>query len=63
MREAMIVLLRTARTLAEAAGAASTAGALKLQDRLRGKKVGLVISGGNVTVETLRDVLNSAPPG
>jgi threonine dehydratase len=62
LREAMIVLLRAARTLAEAAGAASTAGALKLQDRLRGKKVGLVISGGNVTVETLREVLSDARP-
>ncbi len=58
LRQAMVLLLRAARTLAEPSGAASTAGALKLGDRLRGKKVGLVITGGNVTVETLKGVLD-----
>jgi threonine dehydratase len=59
LREAMVTLIRETRTLAEAAGAASTAGAFKLQERLRGKKVGLVLSGANVTVEGLREVLES----
>jgi threonine dehydratase len=54
MRAAMLTLIRTTRMLAEASGAASTAGAFKLRDRLRGKKVGLVLSGANVTVEGLR---------
>jgi threonine dehydratase len=58
MREAIAVLLRTSRQLAEPAGAASTAAALKLGERLKGKKVALVLSGGNITPDQLRDVLN-----
>lgn len=59
LKRAMVTLIRTARILTEGAGAASTAAAFKLRDRLKGRKVGLVVSGGNVTVETLREVLNS----
>jgi len=58
MREAIALLLRTSRQLAEPSGAASTAAALKLGERLRGKKVALVLSGGNITLDQLRDVLN-----
>jgi threonine dehydratase len=57
IRRAMVVLIECARTLAEGAGAASTAAAFKLGDRLRGRKVGLVLSGGNVTVDGLREAL------
>lgn len=45
------------RTLVEAAGAAALAGALALRDRLAGRKVALVASGGNVTPEQLVELL------
>lgn len=46
-----------AHTLAEGAGAASLAAAFKLRDRLPGNTVALVLTGGNITVEQLRDAL------
>lgn len=57
IRRAMVTLIETTRMLAEGAGAASTAAAFQLRERLRGKKVGLVLSGGNVTPDQLRAVL------
>ena len=57
MRDAIALLLRSARQLAEPSGAASTAAALKLAERLKGKKVALVLSGGNLPNEELRRIL------
>lgn len=57
MREAIALLLRAARQLAEPAGAAATAAALKLGERLRGKKVALILSGGNLPTQDLRRIL------
>lgn len=57
MREAIALLLRAARQLAEGAGAAATAAALKLGERLKGKKVALILSGGNLPTEELRRIL------
>jgi threonine dehydratase len=57
MREAIALLLRAARQLAEPAGAATTAAALKLGKRLKGKKVALILSGGNLPTEDLRRML------
>jgi len=45
------------RILAEPAGAASLAAAMKIKDRLRGMKVVLVVTGGNVRTELLRKIL------
>ncbi len=53
IRRAMALLIEKAHTLAEGAGAAATAGAVKEKSRLRGKKVAIVVSGGNVTLEQL----------
>ncbi len=52
-----------AHTLAEGAGAAALAAAYRLRSELRGKKVALVCSGGNVTLEQLRQALSAADPG
>ncbi len=49
--------LEKTRTLVEGAGASPLAAALKLGDRLRGKKVGLICSGGNISPAQLRQVL------
>ena len=57
IRSAILMLLEKARTLAEGAGAASLAGALQIRERLVGKKVAIVISGGNLSMRQLRDAL------
>jgi threonine dehydratase len=51
---AIVLHLEKTHNLAEHAGAASLAGALKIKDRLRGKKVVLVMSGGNISLAHLR---------
>jgi threonine dehydratase len=55
--EALRLLLRTTHNLAEGAGAAGLAGLLALREELRGKAVGIVLSGGNIDEATLRRVL------
>lgn len=55
--DAMRMLLRTTHTMVEPAGAAGLAGLRKLAAQLEGKRVGIVISGGNVDALTLRRVL------
>jgi threonine dehydratase len=55
--EAVRILLATTHNLAEGAGAASLAGLLHLAPRLSGKKVGIVLSGGNIDTGTLARVL------
>lgn len=57
---AMCLLLETAHVVAEEAGAASTAAALKLRGELAGQKVILPISGGNATAAQLLDALTSS---
>jgi threonine dehydratase len=49
--------LRTTHNLAEGAGAAALAAALKLRDQLAGRKVVCVMSGGNIDAPTLKRVL------
>jgi threonine dehydratase len=50
--------LRTTHNLAEGAGAAPLAAAIKLKDRLAGQKVACVMTGGNIDAATLRRVLS-----
>lgn len=57
IEEAIILLLEHTHNLAEGAGAASLAAALKLKHRLAGKNVVLVMSGGNLSMEQLRRLL------
>jgi threonine dehydratase len=57
LRAAMLVLMEITRNLVEAAGAAAFAGAMALKERIAGKKVGVIMSGGNVSPAQLRDVL------
>ncbi len=56
---AVRLLLQTAHIVAEESGAASTAAAVQMGARLRGKKVALIVSGGNMTLDGLRRVLAS----
>jgi threonine dehydratase len=58
MRQAIVRLLRTTHNLAEGAGAAPLAAAWKLRESLAGQNVVMVLSGGNIDLETLRWVLS-----
>ena len=60
MEEAIRLYLENIRTLTEHAGASPLAAALKLKDRLKGKKVALILSGGNLSLESLRRLLISS---
>ena len=51
---AIVDLLDTAHLVAEGAGAAAFAAAEQLRAELYGHKVGLIVSGGNITLDTLR---------
>src|SRR5207248_1922430 len=51
--------LRATHNLAEGAGAASLAAAVKLRDRLAGRKVVCVMTGGNIDRATLSRILGS----
>jgi len=57
--QAMVWMVERAHTLAEGAGAAPLAAAYRLRNELKSKKVGLVCSGGNTSLEHLRQALNS----
>lgn len=54
---AIKLLLNKTHNLAEGAGAASLAAAVKIKDRLRSQKVACVLSGANLTIENLKAVL------
>ena len=57
MKKAVLTLLETIHQLAEGAGAASTAAAFKLRKKLQGKKVVLVLTGGNLALQNLKSLL------
>jgi len=57
LAEAVRLALRTTHNLAEGAGAASLIAAMKLRDRLSGKKVVCVMSGGNIDRATLARIM------
>jgi threonine dehydratase len=57
---AVVWMIQHAHTLAEGAGAAPLAAAYKIRKSLKGKKVGLICSGGNLSLEKLRKALDFA---
>ena len=60
---AIVLHLEHTHNLTEHAGAASLAGAVKIKERLQGKKVVLVMSGGNVSLVQLRNALEQVESG
>ncbi len=60
---ALVAMVEHTRNLVEAAGAAPLAAAMKLRGELAGKKVALICSGGNITVEQLRSALETQRGG
>jgi threonine dehydratase len=61
LAEAIRLLVETARQVAEAAGAAAVAAALRRREQIAGKRVGLILSGGNIPSDQLRRILNREP--
>ncbi len=57
IREAMRLYFSCTHNVAEGAGAAPLAAVLQDRDKLRGRKVGIVLSGGNVDTKVFREVL------
>jgi len=57
IRTAVRLMIETTRNLAEPAGAAPLAAALRLKDRLKGKRLALILSGSNITTTQLRELL------
>jgi threonine dehydratase len=56
---AMAWMIERAHTLAEAAGAAPLAAAYRFREKMKGRKIGLICSGGNTSLEHLRKALSS----
>ncbi len=59
MEEGIRILIETTRQVAEHAGAAAVAAARRLRDRIAGRRVGLILSGGNITMDALRTILST----
>ena len=57
IRRATGLLIEKAHTMAEAAGAAATAGAMKSRKQLKGKKVSITVSGANITLPQLTQAI------
>jgi threonine dehydratase len=56
---AMVWMIERAHTLAEAAGAAPLAAAYRFREKMEGRKIGLICSGGNTSLEHLRKALSN----
>jgi threonine dehydratase len=54
----IVTILENTRLLAEGAGAAGLAAAVQMRAQLAGKRVGCVISGGNLTLDGLRQAMD-----
>jgi len=58
--EAVRTLLRRTRLLVEGAGASPLAAALALKDRLKERRVALILTGGNISISQLKAVLQDS---
>jgi threonine dehydratase len=57
LRAATLTLIELTRSLVEPAGAASLAAALRLRERVAGRRVALICSGANISPAQLRELL------
>lgn len=57
LEQAIVMLLEIEKTVVEGAGAATLAAVLKHPERFRGKKAGLVLSGGNIDPLMLASII------
>ena len=59
---AMRVLYRETHNVAEGAGAAAFAALMQERGLMKGKRVGVILSGGNVDADVFREVLAGGVP-
>jgi len=57
IEHAIVLLLEIEKTVVEGAGAASLAALIRQPDRFRGRRVGLILSGGNIEPMVLADII------
>jgi len=57
IEDALLLLLQIEKTVVEGAGAAGLAALIQLKDRLRGRKVGLLLCGGNIDLFNLSSII------
>ena len=57
IQEGIIHLIEKERILVEGAAGASIAALIKMKDQLKGKRVGIVVCGRNISLEVLRKIL------
>jgi threonine dehydratase len=55
--EALLLMLERMKLLAEGAGAAALAGALKIRSELQGRRIVIVVSGGNIDTNLLDRII------
>ena len=58
IKNAMVLYMQHEHQLLEGAAGTAVAALLKMKDELKGKKVAVVICGGNIGLDTLRQVIN-----
>lgn len=61
--EAMRLLYRATHNLAEGAGAAALAALVKEREPMKGKRAGVILSGGNIDMDKFATVLDGGTPG
>ena len=54
----MITYMEKEHQLLEGAAGTAVAALIKKKDDLHGKRVGVVICGGNISLDTVREILN-----
>src|SRR5690606_29354107 len=62
LRRSILTLLEATRMRAEGAGAAALAGLAQRREEMAGKTVGIVLSGGNLTLANVRQALAEEQP-
>jgi len=60
--EAIRIYYRNIHNIAEGAGAASLAALMQEKDRMRGKRAGVILSGGNIDVDKYLTILAGGVP-
>ena len=58
IKNAMVAYMKMERQLLEGAAGTAVAALLKKRDDLKCKRVGVVICGGNISLDTIRNILN-----
>lgn len=57
IEDALLLLLQIEKTVVEGAGAAGLAALIRMKEQLRGRKIGLLLCGGNIDLFTLSSII------